>query len=86
MAASRSIRLLRAAADRARARLGIASRTEGEGDFVTWIETVRPELAGRALELWGRAAALAELRRPPLGRVRAAAEQLATLEREALAW
>jgi hypothetical protein len=78
--------LLRAAADRGRARLGMGSRTDGASDFVTWIQTVRPELGARALELWGRAAALAELRRPPLSRVRAAAEELAKLEREAMAW
>ncbi len=100
--------LLRAAADRARARLGMGfgsalhgggggvgeagpllqgqSGAERSSDFVSWIQTVRPELGGRALELWGRATALAELRRPPLNRVRAAAAELAVLEREALAW
>jgi hypothetical protein len=107
--------LLRAADDRARARLGMKgderpkpgrldpARAAGlggiggaEGEaraphgppnpFVTWVETVRPELGGIALELWGRATALAELRRPSLNRVREAAAALAKLEREAMAW
>jgi hypothetical protein len=78
--------LLRSAADRARARLGMGSRSDGGSDFVAWIQTVRPELGDRALALWGHAAGLAVLRRPPLSRVRAAAEELAKLESEALAW
>jgi hypothetical protein len=78
--------LLRAAADRARGRLGSGTSAEGSGDFTTWVATVRPELGGRAVALWDRASALASQRRPPLKSVRAAAEDLAKLEKEALAW
>ncbi|MHB8419990.1 MAG: DUF4350 domain-containing protein [Myxococcales bacterium] len=74
--------LLRAAADRARTRLGFAA----EDVFVAWVASVRPELGGRAGEAWRRARELAEQRRPRLDRVREVAEELSRLEREALAW
>ncbi|HUB05359.1 MAG TPA: DUF4350 domain-containing protein [Myxococcales bacterium] len=75
--------LLRAAADRARGRLGLAS---GEDAFPAWVAAVRPELGGRARLAWDRARELARQKQPPMAGVRAAAEELARLEREALAW
>ncbi len=75
--------LLRAAADRARGRLGGSA---GEDAFVLWVSSVRPELGDRAREAWDRAQELAQARQPPPAQARAAAQDLARLEREALAW
>jgi hypothetical protein len=75
--------LLRAASDRARRRLSLHT---GEEAFVRWVSQIRPELASRAVALWGRASDLAAQASPSPERCRESAEQLARLEAEALSW
>jgi hypothetical protein len=75
--------LMRAANDRARARL----ETSGVGDpFVRWVALVRPELAERARMLWTRAEGLTGEALPSVVLAQGTAADLIRLEKEALSW
>jgi hypothetical protein len=75
--------LMRAANDRARARLEISGVRD---PFVRWVALVRPELAERARVLWTRAQGLTGEPRPSVVLAQGTAAELIRLEKEALSW